>query len=200
MAYTLDETSEGDPIHHNMTEYVSTCLLGDFNSTCIDNNHGPAITAKLSNNSVPEPTKFPVESVVCFVHNITFNVDFTAPRSTQVIGSYNFNHYEFVYDEVCRALSRAIGTLLNGFTGIQSDSPNWLKGSGVSNLVTRTTRIMETTLIGLISTASGGRFGKTPVQDPDRDDKLLARNSTLAEIIEELSRNQNLSLFSSTRL
>ncbi|KAK8016601.1 hypothetical protein PG993_014790 [Apiospora rasikravindrae] len=186
LAYTLAEGPDGKPrTSYNATEYVRQCIAGENCPT----SGGPAIAARLSD-----------ESIVCFVHNTTFKVQFAGLGRTQIITTYTFEYHEAASDGISQALARAITTILNGAIGAAMSGPVAHSGdSGASSLITIKTRIMETALIGLVSTAFKGAWGG-PIQDLAKEDKLLARNRTLATMIEELSRNQTLSLFSSERL
>lgn len=190
LAYTLSEDISGSAYSTNATDFVRQCVMeGDHGRCDAGYYFSPVISAKMSE-----------DSTVCFMYDTTFSVRFSAFGSTQVITNYTFDHHEKSDHSSWRALSRAIPTILNGAIGVSMSGPVGQQAdNGQSSLVTIRTRIMETALIGLVSTAFNGQWGNQ-IKDIDPEDKLLARNRTLAQMIEELSRNQTLSLFSSDRL
>jgi hypothetical protein len=143
------------------------------------------------------------ESITCSVHDTRFDLEFHAVGNTQTITDIQFEWLaksNVEYGSIYRAISQALATILNGAIGAQMAGPVAQSGdSGKSGLITRRTRVMSTSLIGLVTTAFSGQWG-TALKDIPRADQDLAANRTLAEMIEELSRNQTLSFFSSERL
>ncbi|KAJ4334525.1 hypothetical protein N0V95_009151 [Ascochyta clinopodiicola] len=111
--------------------------------------------------------------------------------------------YEFdleASDSVSDQLAVAIADILNGAIGATMAGPAAHQfDNGGAFLASAHTRIMETALIGFVSTAFDGTFGG-PLAELPMADRELTKNKTLPAALEELSRNVTLSLFSSDRL
>lgn len=136
------------------------------------------------------------------VYDTHFGLNFHDIGNTQSIIDMRFEWLEKngMKRQLYTPFSRALTTLLNGAIGAQMSGPVAHSGdSGRSSLVTRRTRVMSTALTGLVTTAFSGQFGGALSNIPQAD-RELASNRTLAQMIEELSRNQTLSSFSSDRL
>lgn len=179
---------------HNATTYITQCVTDS--KPCNSYREGPALMANLSG-----------ESIVCFMRNTTFKAHFAALGDTQTITSYTFDWSNRVTDPVSTAVSGALSAILNGVISVEEFATAVGKRSNNvtgAQLATYRTRIMETALIGLIPTdhrpTATGLEVESSVAGLPQEDKLLAQNRTLADMIEELSRNQTLSLLSSRRL
>ncbi|KZM24048.1 hypothetical protein ST47_g4806 [Ascochyta rabiei] len=80
-----------------------------------------------------------------------------------------------------------------------ADPTAHLFDNGGASFASAHSRIMETALIGFISTAFKGTWGG-PLADLPKADRELTKDKTLTVALEKLSRDVTLSLFSSDRL
>jgi hypothetical protein len=195
LSFTLDDSSDGWISKLTASNFVAQCVKGSAYDLC-NAVSGPIIWARLRN-----------ETITCSVYVTRFKLEFGAVGNIQVIQDMRFDWLEPIEgistttNSIYRAISQALVTILNG--SIRGEDIGTTNFGGVTNstisLYTERTRIMSTALIGLLSSAETQPWsGATSnIQQADRD---LAANRTLAEMIEELSRNQTLSLFSSDRL
>ncbi|KAL6399697.1 hypothetical protein AUP68_17103 [Ilyonectria robusta] len=146
------------------------------------------------------------ERLVCSLQNTTYNIRFGSSGTTQVIsvthpysfkwrGTANITSSDTAYV----AAAQAVANLLNGAISKQRSG-----GSSHQYTVTSTdlktigTSIMQTLLIGTINPSNDDGWGEDLPQFPV-EDRGLARGLPIGRLIEELSRNQTLSLFSSRR-
>ncbi|KAF2746517.1 hypothetical protein M011DRAFT_487283 [Sporormia fimetaria CBS 119925] len=183
---------------YNATEVVEACIMGTRDRYCSSNldgsTDGPAIWGRLDGE----------DAITCAIYNTTFTLNLTSSGDVQSISSMTFEWAEksaeiSPQNRIAKYLSRNLATLLSGAIGAVMSGPVGHSGdSGMASLVTQKTRIMDTALIGLVSTAFRGTWGGPLAELPEAD-RALAGNRTLGEMIEELSRNQTLSLFSSER-
>ncbi|KAL1595906.1 hypothetical protein SLS60_009596 [Paraconiothyrium brasiliense] len=140
------------------------------------------------------------ETTHCAMHDTRSSLNFTAAGSTQSISFMDYEWNKEASDAVSSQLLLAIADILNGAIGAAESGPVAQSGdSGTAWLVSVRTRIMETALIGFVSTAYEGAYGGPLAELPDADRKLT-KNKTLPATLEELSRNVTLSLLSSDRL
>jgi hypothetical protein len=185
LAYTLDEARYGRSSPFNASDFVTGCVIGGM---CFPD----PIFARVGN-----------ESVTCVVQDTHFDLDFRSVDTTQSIVRLSWkwlSESDVSSEPVYQTIPQVLATILNGAIGAWAAGPATQQyDDGGSGLVTYRTRVMSTALIGLVSTAFSGPAWPA-LQDLPRADHDLAANRTLAQMIEELSRNQTLSLFSSDRL
>lgn len=178
----------------NVTTFVSKCV-GTVQVPC-EPALGPIIWARAGN-----------DSTICSLYNTTYNLRFDSSDTTQGVSLVSFRWEKKTseggfFPGVALVLSRALATLLNGYIAVIQ--PRCLScgmraySAPPPQLVTSNTRIMDTALIGLITTGvKSGDFEVLP--ELPEEERALPRNRSLGEMIEELSRNQTLSLFSNER-
>ena len=128
-----------------------------------------------------------------------YTVQFSSNGVTQIVKQpLHFDWLDQANDTTSIALGQAIASLLTGvicFVSIKSTDP---LNAGLTLLNSRRTRIVETALMGLIPNSMVGQVQQ--LREIASYDQALTRNKSLSELIVELSRNQTLSLFSSSRL
>lgn len=158
------------------------------------------------------PSSYPLlvslhdEKLVCSLQNTTYNIRFSSSDTTQIIsvthpysfkwrGTANISSSDTAYV----AAAQAVANLLNGAISQQRDGGSTQQNSdSTTNLTTIGTSIMQTLLIGTINPSNDDGWGEDLPQFPE-EDHALARGLPIGRLIEELSRNQTLSLFSSRR-
>ncbi|KAJ8108152.1 hypothetical protein OPT61_g8373 [Boeremia exigua] len=176
---------------YNATEFASYCVKTNNVYRC-DSESSLVFSARVGD-----------ESITCTVRNTRFDLEFRAVGSTQTITDLQVEwlaESDVERGPIYRATSRALATILNGAIGAWGSYPATHSGdSGKASLVTYQTRVMSSAIIGLVSTAFSGPW-EILLQEISDADRQLAANKTLAQMLEELSRNQTLSLFSSDRL
>jgi hypothetical protein len=152
------------------------------------------------------------ESVECILYTTRFNLSFQAMGNVQTIKDLKFDRLskfnwtekyqpnpDFRIDHVYSYMLQALATLLNGAITIEiSGELTQTSNRRKTSLQTYRTRVATTSLIGKVPTGYTLEDWTTTSEIPLRDRQLVA-NRTLAEMLEELSRNQTLSLFSSDR-
>ncbi|KAF2626212.1 hypothetical protein BU25DRAFT_422776 [Macroventuria anomochaeta] len=138
------------------------------------------------------------ENIACAIYTTRFSLEFRESGEKQATTAIDLEWKDSAYDGASEALSQALGTLLGGaigplYTYIGGQNGNTFRTAALG---TARTRIMETMLGGLIWTAFTWELGDTIAELPAEDRELVA-NRTFAEMLEELSRSQKLSTFSS---
>lgn len=131
------------------------------------------------------------KQLACAPQNTTYNVTFYSAGNIQTV----VPPYEFTWEGL-PALSQpyehsfihvALANILNGMIGKMSTRPGGDQQSSVTTWeVNFRTSIMQTALIGALDV----------YESLSQEDKMLARNMSIGPLIEELSRNLTLSLFS----
>lgn len=177
LAYTM---TEDDPLNPSSTPFN----FSDFVSGCVTG--GPC-----GCSGCPISVRVYNESVTCVMLDTHFDLDIRSVGDTQSITGLSwqwFSESDVNNRPVYSILSQALATILNGAIGAGGSGP--FQGDGFS-LTTYQTRVMSTALIGTIGSAFNYLL---PLP---RADQEMAANRTLAQMIEELSRNQTLSLFNS---
>lgn len=146
------------------------------------------------------------EYLSCTRQDTLFKLHLRANGNTQAITDLQYDQYDLAADQMASdstysLFSQALATILNGAIGAIGIGPaSRSMSSGSTSLLTYNTRVMSTALIGAVSTASLGMEYRTPMTEILAADQQMAANKSAAAIVEELSRNQTLSLFSSQRL
>ncbi|CAO2655643.1 Nn.00g044460.m01.CDS01 [Neocucurbitaria sp. VM-36] len=178
LSFTLVEDEKGVVLSRNVSEFVSRCVMGATYNTCAKADWGPAIWARLGN-----------ESITCAAHTTRFTLDFAAQGDTQTITNVGFEWKEKINNDVVKQLNIAIATLLNGLFGV-------FEGGGAGGgLFTDKTMIVDTALLELVQRTFEDLRETVP-----QENWMSAERRTFPEMIEELSRNQTLSLFSNEKL
>lgn len=177
LAFTLWEDEYGNTIHRNVTEFVSKCIYGgNFNSCGVSK--GPVFWARMNN-----------ESITCTVRNTSYTVDFEAVDNIQTIKNVDFEVKELRTDDTALYMANSLVTFLRGVIGI-------FKGGGTGGgLFSANTMMIDTVLLELLQRSEETLRGTIP-----QEEWMKTEKRTFMEIIEELSRNQTLSLFSSETL
>ena len=190
LAYTKQNDSIRSPLL-DLPSFVSNCVRGSSHGNSCTPSYDPAISARVGD-----------ESITCALYDTYFDLEFRTTGTTQTLTGLDFEWLQKSDggNESFQAISKALATMLDGVIGAYAVGPAAQQyDSGFSGLLTYQTRVMSTALIGLVSTALSR--GSAPLlQDLPQADRDLAANRTLADMIEELSRNQTLSLFNSERL
>jgi hypothetical protein len=170
-----------EPGFYNVSAFVSECIIGTTFGNCHAPVGGwgqPILWARLG-----------AESITCAVHNTFFNVQIEAFGSTQTMTRVDFEWKDRIdlssasdgEGDIARYSFYALTYALNGFFGIGHASVKSM--------------IADTALLELLQ-RSIPQLRSMVTQE----DWMLHENRTFAEIVEELSRNQTLSLFSSEKL
>ncbi|KAH7141648.1 hypothetical protein EDB81DRAFT_722915 [Dactylonectria macrodidyma] len=158
------------------------------------------------------PGSFPLlvrlhdQSLVCSLQNTTYDITLSSSDTTQILAVAH--PYDFKWRGPANvansnssyvAAAQALANLLNGAISQQrSGAGSHTHGILTTNIKTTGTSIMQTSLIGTINASTDGVWGQVLPPLPE-EDQALARSLPIGRLIEELSRNQTLSLFSSPR-
>lgn len=94
--------------------------------------------------------------------------------------------------------AQALANLLNGVIGKTISHDGGHHSTIKYSLITLGSGILQTALIGAIDTSGDSGWAQALPPLP-QEDQALARNKSIGALIEELSRNQTLSLFSNPR-
>ncbi|KAF1845162.1 uncharacterized protein K460DRAFT_245116, partial [Cucurbitaria berberidis CBS 394.84] len=178
LSFTMYEDEKGTVIQRNVTEFVSNCVFGSTYNNCPKADVGPVIWARMGN-----------ESITCAAHSTRYTLDFTALGDTQTITGVGFEWKERVKNGVATKLNTALSTILNGFFGAFTAGGN---GGGI---FTEKTMIIDTALLESLQRTNATLRNIVP-----QEDWMPAEKKNFPEMIEELSRNQTLSLFSTEKL
>ncbi|KAF4947196.1 hypothetical protein FSARC_14015 [Fusarium sarcochroum] len=202
MDYTGDGSSDASKLPKwNFSKMAEDCLRGP----------GSCAYAPWPN---VQPSYFPLlvrlndDSLVCSLQNTTYNVNFRSTETTQTIEQpYHFKWTQPVnftaQDDPSGMASftkaaQALANLLNGVIGKQTSIGGGYQDVQHINLMSQGTSIMQTALIGALNTSAEIKLS-VGIPPLPQEDQALARGKSLGSLIEELSRNQTLSLFSSSR-
>jgi hypothetical protein len=190
----MGTTSTGLP---DYSRFASSCIFG--NADCA--------AGLASNWSGIMHIRNGDDSLSCKMYNTKFSPNFITSGDTQTpLQPVPYELLGPADDETAVAMAQGLVDILSGIIGVRTFGSEE-NGSNAPNLTTsfwkRKTRVMQTALIGAISTSTTNDLGylnsPQPPSVPD-DDRALARNLSIGALVEELSRNQTLSLFSSKRL
>jgi hypothetical protein len=181
LSHTRDEDGVSTNRTYNVTTFVSEYVVGNTLKSC-DASGGPydkpVLWARMGN-----------ESITCAVHNTHFNVYVVAPGSTQTMTRVDFEWKERMKTLVTNNTFNALASLLNGFFGM------FTNGGASGGYFSGKTIIADTALLELLQRS----FERLRVTVP-QEDWMASENRTFLEMVEELSRNQPLSLSSSEKL
>lgn len=184
---SVDPTTAQDLLLWNHSKIATELVSGklDWTYTPQDNLDAPSAFAMLVHHNE--------KRLACAPQNTTYKVTFNSSGIIQTVS----HPYEFIWEGLPAPsqlhyyyTAMALANLLNGVIGKIEMSNGGHQQSVVKTFVMSSrTKIMQTALIGAV-----GEYQPLP-----QEDKRLARNMSLGPLIEELSRNQTLSLFSSSR-
>jgi hypothetical protein len=181
LSFTRDEDGLSANATYNVTTFVSEWLIGNAFRAC-DTSRGdysnPVLWARMGE-----------ESITCAVHNTRFKIWVMASGPTQTITTVDFEWQERMVNHITRNTFNALASLLNRFFGMFTD------GVTRAGYFSGKTMIADTALIELLQRSSPQLRAAVP-----QEDWMAAENRTFPQMIEELSRNQTLSLFSSDKL
>jgi hypothetical protein len=181
LSFTRDEDGVSANGTYNVTTFVSECVVGDTFKDCTISGGAPdrpALWARMGN-----------DSITCVVHNTRYNVSIKAGESTQTMTNVTFEWKERMANSVTKHTFNALASLLNGFWGKYTEegaSGGYFSGK---------TMIADTALLELLQRSFPPLRRTVP-----QEDWMAAENRTFLQMLEELSRNQTLSLFSSEKL
>jgi predicted DNA-binding ribbon-helix-helix protein len=180
----------------NISTFVDQCITGTtYTHTFCLPDTGPVLFMRIGS-----------EYLTCTRQETLFKLHLRADGNIQVITDLQYEQYDLATDQMASnstyaLFSQALATILNGAIGAIGVGPaGHSMSSGSASPKTYNTRVMSTALIGAVSTASLGMEYRTPLREIPAADQQMAANKSIAAIVEELSRNQTLSLFSSQRL
>lgn len=165
----------------NITTYVTKCVAGESFGGCGTNSTTPTFFMQMGN-----------ETITCTTHNTNFTVLFGAlgAQDTQPVTYLSHEFLEPLNTRVTQKMFRALSTILNGFFG------TYIEGGAGGGYFSGKTMIPDTALLELLQQ----NFPELRNIVPQEAWMSQRTNTTLAAIVEELSRNQTLSLFSNERL
>ncbi|KAJ6198750.1 hypothetical protein J3E72DRAFT_414986 [Bipolaris maydis] len=165
----------------NVTTYVAKCIAGERFDDCGTNSNIPTFFMQMGN-----------ETITCTTHNTKFTAlfgDFGA-QDTQPVTYVSHEFKEPLNTEVTGRMFRALSTILNGFFGA------FTEGGAAGGYFSGKSMIPDTAFLELLQQ----NFPDLRNTVPQEAWMSQRTNTTLAAIVEELSRNQTLSLFSNERL
>ncbi|KAJ5771836.1 hypothetical protein N7520_002365 [Penicillium odoratum] len=153
------------------------------------------------------------ESLTCNLRNHTYNVQFSASASTQIIIETPTHQFDDVGSRLSISYNAYLQALTNVFNGsivIYVNAPQGQTAdSAYAAIGSYETRVADTALISLIvdaidkaASSPAAPFGASVASlqvQLSEVDRNLARNMTFAELMEEIARNATLSLFSDSR-
>jgi hypothetical protein len=181
LTFTRDEDGLSANGTHNATTFVPECVVGDTFSSC-DASGGdysnPVLWACMGN-----------ESITYAIHNTDFKARIEASGSTQIMTSVDFERKERMVNTITKNTFNALASLLNRVFGTFTD------GGASGDYFSGKTMIADTALLELLQRSFPQLRATVP-----QEDWMAAETRTFPEMVEELSRNQTLSLFSSEKL
>jgi hypothetical protein len=159
-------------------EYISHCVVDTRADACKRELVGAVLLSRMGN-----------ESITCAVHNTQYTISVRIPDPARMeIWNVTFESKERTEDPVALHLFDALTSLLNGFFGTIS------AGDTGKSYISGQTMIANTALLELLQESIEPRRSAIPQEEWMHKD-----NRTFAQMIEELSRNQTLSLFSNDK-
>lgn len=183
--------------------YVDDCVLGG--STC-PFSPGGVPTAGLndtedSRRSDPLVVSLLGKEYTCTLKNTSYSVMFRSStgQTTLELKSYNWLDMGSSNDTTYGAIAMAVANILTGTYYAGNYSDGRAQPVAKCGLGSARTSIETTALMGLLEGGSDRQLlGKCGLETPAADLALIG-NKTLGELVEELSRNVTLSLFSNDR-
>lgn len=146
------------------------------------------------------------DSITCALHETNYHLSFETTGNTRRITAMEYElqgqiensstPYLPVAQSVVNLLTGTLGLITGTDVGCQVNCHN------ITSMVSYRTRIWSTALIGALNLTEGVPFWidpLSPIPDIPPEDRALTRGLTLSPLIEELSRNVTLSLFSDPR-
>lgn len=178
LSFSFGQDEKGTIVHPNASAFVSDCVLGKRLTGCTTPRAGPVLYARLGN-----------ESITCSAYTTRFTLDFYASGASHLINQTTSEH-EFLAlappQDSTMKLYNTLTNMLNGYVGI-------FTGGGASGgFFSEHTNIVDTALLEPLQRSWEDLRSLIP-----QEDWMASESRSFSELIEELSRNQTLSLFSS---
>jgi hypothetical protein len=158
-------------------EYISRCVVGASVDACKHELVGTILWARMGN-----------ESITCAAHNTNYTISVATYGSSDMITRNGFEWKERTEDLVPLYLFDALASLLNGFFSTIS------AGAAGESYISGHTMIANTALLELLQRSIG-----PPKLAIPQEEWIHTDNRSFVQMIEELSRNQTLSLFSNDK-
>ncbi|KAK2616877.1 hypothetical protein QQS21_000255 [Conoideocrella luteorostrata] len=191
-APTLFGSSNANLSDDIYSKFVADCVMGESDCTLLPNDDPTTM--------LPILARANEERLCCSLQNTSYSVTFRSTGQSQNLIQYAFHWKGMTSNFAFLKASQAIANLLNGMIGGRANNPNMANSGPELHLRTMRTRIMDTALIGIVNTSQAGTPQLQRELPPvPSQDQALSRNMSLGKLIEELSRNQTLSLFSDSR-
>jgi hypothetical protein len=191
----------------NFTDYgafVDDCVLGG--SVCT---FSPGdLTMYYANGTVhlgredPLVLRLGETYYTCALRNTSYSVLFQSStgKTDLELSSFKWLDMDPSYDMTYRAIGMAVASILTGtYYTVKSNSGGRLSTTMLDIAFARTS-IGSTAMMGLVHQDLLQRFPGVRYMELPAADSALTRNLSLGQLVEELSRNVTLSMFSSTRL
>ncbi|ATY67313.1 hypothetical protein A9K55_000361 [Cordyceps militaris] len=170
-------------------DFARDCVLGG--AVCSDDPRG---------RSRPLVMRLREKSYACLLRNTSYSARFHSSllQTTVELIAHKWQDMDTSYDPTYGVVGKAIAKMLTGAYYFSLE----LKGGGkdvIMRLGSARTSIDSTALMGALEDRVNNAYYKEIFKTSPKD-AALTRNSSLGDLVEELSRNITLSLFSSTRL
>jgi hypothetical protein len=198
--------------YYNLTDertdlgsFVDDCVLGGFICAFVPGNVTTASSIDGTDNlgrSDPLVVSLNQTRYTCALKNTSYSVLFrsSTQQTTLELLSFQWEDTDASYDFTYRSIGMAIAKILTGTYYLLTTYEGGAPLNFTTSLVSARTSIGSTSLMGLVNEILDQTiFGKANYIKLPSADLALTRNQTLGELVEELSRNVTLSLFSSTR-
>ncbi|EFQ93601.1 hypothetical protein CFE70_010171 [Pyrenophora teres f. teres 0-1] len=185
VSFTTEKQGVNATGYNNVSNFVANCIVG------IEGNTFP-FCATITNTPILW-TKMGDESITCTTYNTHFKAFFGAKGAQgdiYPVASIDYKWKEPVNTDVSQRLFSSLATILNGYFG------TFTSGGASGGSFSSDTMIVTTALLEQLQKASDDLRSTVP-QEPWMRSR---ENQTLGQVIEELSRNQTLSLFSNEAL
>lgn len=181
LSFSADTTGPPLSSSENVTTYVTECIARESFGDCGANSNIPTFFMQMGN-----------ETITCTTHNTNFTVLFGdfGGQDTQPVTYVSHEFKEPLNTKVTGLMFKALSTILNGFFGV------FTGGGAGGGYFSGKSMIPDTALLELLQQ----NFPELRNTVPQEAWMSQRTNTTLAAIVEELSRNQTLSLFSNERL
>ncbi|EGX88109.1 hypothetical protein CCM_09245 [Cordyceps militaris CM01] len=170
-------------------DFARDCVLGG--AVCSDDPRG---------RSRPLVMRLREKSYACLLRNTSYSARFHSSllQTTVELIAHKWQDMDTSYDPTYGVVGKAIAKMLTGAYYFSLE----LKGEGkdvIMRLGSARTSIDSTALMGALEDRVNNAYYKEIFKTSPKD-AALTSNSSLGDLVEELSRNITLSLFSSTRL
>jgi hypothetical protein len=182
LSFTASSTGVSTTGAYNVTKYVNDCIVSDGLNHCGLDSAVPTLWVQMGN-----------ESITCTTYNTHFKANFGAigALDSQPISNVRHEWKDPLNNDITSSMLRALSSLLNGYFGTYTEG-----GTKRSGIFSGKTMIVDTALLELLQQSFPSLRSSVPQEDWMR----VRATQGLAETVEELSRNQTLSLFSNEAL